>query len=536
MSIKIIYRVGKRRHSSIGSNEHLSVSETMGENRHTVTITAKTDITLKYAGTKTGVRVGKKDHFLLNGYQSWTDTKEFVLSESENNIYKLPPSLVRRFSFDRYGDASFYFYFKPLLHGYDVFYSRGESNSFFFNLNSAVSYLIFQVSRRTGNVYIMADLRWLHLHAGETLTILDYCFAPDYESGMALFRSHLSQKQSERIFGYTSWYNYYQNINEEQILRDLNALDSRFNLFQIDDGYETFVGDWMDVDSQKFPNGLAPIVEKIHAKGLKAGIWLAPFVAERKSAVFRDHPEWFRRGKFGKPIKCGSNWSGFYALDLENEEVKNYIEKSLHFFVDMGFDFFKLDFLYAANLPKYPDKTRSMVAEEAYAFLRRVLGEKLILGCGATPFNCTGKFDYLRIGPDVSLQFDDVWFMRFMHRERISTKVTLQNTVYRSLFNGVLFGNDPDVFVLRDKNVLLSKEQRRALITLNSLFGSVLMTSDNISDYNSEQEELLQFAINCFQNARVMSFERDGDRICINYLLDSESKSLIYDTKKGILL
>ena len=36
-----------------------------------------------------------------------------------------------------------------------------------------------------------------------------------------------------------------QDINEKIILRDLDALDSRFELFQIDDGYETFVGDWL---------------------------------------------------------------------------------------------------------------------------------------------------------------------------------------------------------------------------------------------------------------------------------------------------
>ena len=42
-------------------------------------------------------------------------------------------------------------------------------------------------------------------------------------------------------------------------------------------------------------------------------------------------------------------------------------------------------------------------------------------------------FDYLRIGADVTLIFDDVWFMRHLHRVRISTKMSLQNTIYRSI-------------------------------------------------------------------------------------------------------
>ena len=536
MSVQFQYLVAGQIYLATESNEHLKIEEKGSRTRRTVTITAKTDLSPKYAQSIEGVRISLKDRIFLNGYQSWTDTKEFTLSETEKNIYRLPKALVNRFSFDRYGDATFYPYSAKRLHGYDVFYSRGENNCFYCNLNSAVSYLIFQVDRHSGQLYLTADLRGINLKKGETLTVLDYCFAPDYDSGVRLFRQMFSPRPAERIFGYTSWYNYYQDINEAQILRDLDALDDRFNLFQIDDGYETFVGDWMNVDPQKFPNGLAPIVEKIHQKGLKAGIWLAPFVAETKSAFFREPPEWFRRTKSGKPIKCGGNWSGFYALDLENEEAKAYIEASLRFFMDLGFDFFKLDFLYAANLPDYPGKTRSMVAEEAYSFLRRVLSDRLILGCGATPFNCAGKFDYLRVGPDVSLEFDDVWFMRLMHRERISTKVTLQNTIYRSFFNNVLFGNDPDVFILRDENVKLSAEQKHALLTLNALFGSVLMTSDNVAEYTEEKEEQLRAALDRFQNAKVTSYMREGSRIHIYYLLNGETYSLIYDTRKGVLL
>ena len=54
---------------------------------------------------------------------------------------------------------------------------------------------------------------------------------------------------------------------------------------------------------------------------MKAGIWLAPFVAEAKSALFRENPSWFCKDNNGDFIKCGSNWSGFYALNLKNSEV-----------------------------------------------------------------------------------------------------------------------------------------------------------------------------------------------------------------------
>ena len=144
----------------------------------------------------------------------------------------------------------------------------------------------------------------------------------------------------------------------------------------------------------------------------------------------------------------------------------------------------KLDFLYAAALPNYEGKSRCQVQDEAYQLLRTTLKNKVILGCGANIINSYEHFDYLRIGPDVSLEFDDVFYMRMFHRERISTKVTIQNTIYRSFMNNHLFGNDPDVFLLRDDNIKLSKAQREALSKLNALFGSLLFTSDNIATFS----------------------------------------------------
>ena len=535
MSLLFRYRKNGTLLTTGESNADVEWTVTENPGGKTVRLRARTGIE-PIRMTDEGVAlVNGHDRFLLNGYQSWTDTREFTLAETERNVYRLPRALVNRFSFDRYGDATFYPYTDQKLHGYDVFYSRGENEVFFCNVNSAVAYLIFEVDRPTGRVDAVSDLQGLVMNPGEEITALAYRKAPDRRSGLALFCELYLKREIGKLFGYTSWYNYYQNISEAQILRDLDALDDRFDLFQIDDGYETFVGDWQEVDPVKFPNGLEPIVCKIRKKGLKAGIWLAPFVAEEKSRVFREHPDWFRKEPDGSPVKCGSNWSGFYALDLSNPTVREYIAGCLRFFLEMGFDFFKLDFLYAANLPAYPGKTRCMAANEAYAFLREVLGDRLILGCGATPFNCAGIFDYLRVGPDVSLKFDDVWFMRLMHRERISTKVTLQNTAYRCFFDGHLFGNDPDVFILRRDNVSLSPRQKEALLTVNSLFGSVLMTSDNLAQYGEEQSAELNAALDRFRNAVVTDVRGEKDRIRFTYRLAGAEHTLIYHTRKGVL-
>ncbi|MBR6072373.1 MAG: alpha-galactosidase [Acholeplasmatales bacterium] len=520
-------------------------------NRQTIILKALTDIVIHQAELKLDIDFSNNSKFFLNGYQSWTDTKEAYIDEyekiarrakvyfkknRENETYKKTADiLVNIFAFERYGDVLFYDYDKNKLHGYDVFYIKGEKEFFSFNYNYKNSYLVYEIHRKEKEIRLVSDCRKKLIKAGEEFIVFDYGYYDNYNKGLESFYELFKEKEDKKIFGYTSWYNYYQDINEDIILRDLDALDSRFNLFQIDDGFETFVGDWLDVDKKKFPNGLKGIVDKIHNKGYKAGIWLAPFVAEEKSKLYTEHKELFKKDKLGNCIKCGGNWSGFYVLDIDNEDAKEYIKKCLNYYVDLGFDFFKLDFLYSVSLPRYYDETRAIVTDKSYKFIRDILKDKIILGCGALPFASADYFDYLRIGPDVSLEFDDVWFMRKTHRERISTKTTLQNTIYRSIFNRHLFYNDPDVFLLRSENIKLSVEQKRALLTINSLFGNVLMTSDNIATYNDEQKKMLDDAFNMFYNAKNICFERIKNMIKLSYELDGKSIKLIYDTKKGVL-
>ena len=510
-----------------------TINATTDGTRNTVTVTAKKDVVLEKCTLRGVAKADVGDLCFINGYQSWTKTKEFFMSEKERDAKKIFKPLNKIFAFDRYGDATFFEYDKYILHGYDVFYVKKPDGAFILNANYKKAYLIIVLDRSTGEISLRNELDGMKLSANETFTVSDYWQVEGYDEGMTLFGKVFPEKPVKKLLGYTSWYNYYQNINESIILRDLDALDDRFDLFQIDDGYESFVGDWTDVDKAKFPNGLKNIVDKAHKKGYLAGIWLAPFVAETKSKVFREHPDWFDFN--GEKALCGSNWSGFYALNLEKEPVKRYIAQCLQYFIDLGFDFFKLDFLYAATLPTYEGMTRSMSAEKAYDFLREVLKDKLILGCGATLFNAAQKFDYMRIGPDVSLKFDDVWYMRAMHSERISTKTTLQNTVFRSFLSGRLFGNDPDVFLLRDDNISLSPAQKEALITLNALFGSLLMTSDNIAAYDDKKRVLLDKALELKDGATVTSYQRNHDIITVGYVLNGKKETIRYNTKKGVL-
>ena len=133
---------------------------------------------------------------------------------------------------------------------------------------------------------------------------------------------------------------------------------------------------------------------------------------------------------------------------------------------------------------------------EAMDFLREATAGALLLGCGVPLGAAFGRVDYCRIGCDVGLDYDDKLYMRIIHRERVSTKYSMRNTVFRRQLSGRAFWNDPDVFLLRHDNISLTWEERETLATVNSQFGGVLFTSDDVSGYDEKQRALLEQTLN----------------------------------------
>jgi alpha-galactosidase len=312
--------------------------------------------------------------------------------------------------------------------------------------------------------------------------------------------------------GWTSWYRHFTNISAEILLRDLeNVANSplQFNFFQIDDGWQTAVGDWFSA-KPSFPKGMAVMADAIRAKGLTPGIWLAPFVAAANSELVRKNPEWLLRDAKGQTIKAGWNpmWGGWYfALDFYHKGVRDYLSGLFHMVLDKwGYDLVKLDFLFAVCLAPPPGKTRGGVMWEAMEFLRDLVGNKLLLACGAPLGACLGQVDYCRIGGDIHLQWEHRLLAWLRHRERVSSVASLRSTLGRWQLNDRFFGNDPDVFILRKEQQQLSVEQQYTILVINVLLGKLVFTSDDPSGYTAEQLLELEGALD-WKNSLVSSVE-----------------------------
>ncbi len=463
------------------------------------------------------------DRIFFNGYSDWTYSYEADKHTRNPGINEIPlkPLVLKKYYFDRYGDYDFAEYknVEGYNHGWSYLYVRNNDNyRLFGSLNEDFAFTCFIYDH--DKLIIKPDLKGYE--AFDSFTAIDFCALNGKED--EVFDKYFELMKIEKpkckpVNGYTSWYNHYQNISENSIKNDLEGiekLDSNIDVFQIDDGYETYVGDWLVVDPNKFPKGLKPVVDMIHEKGYKAGLWLAPFSAEKKSLLFRQHPDWFVKDGNGNPYACGSNWSSFYGLDIYKIEVRQYLKQVFDtVFNDWGFDLVKLDFLYSACVLNRKDKPRGQIMADGMKLLRQLCADKLILGCGVPLASAFGRVDYCRIGCDVSLKYDDVFYMKHMHMERNSTKRTMIDTIFRRQLDNRAFLNDPDVFILRDENVSLTAEEKQKLAIINGLFGSVLFTSDDASKYDDEKKTLYKKIVSL--KGKATSVTLDNNVVCVKY-------------------
>lgn len=505
LSFRIEYRVNGIQYLATGAKtEHFSLKTSLNGNKLLVILCPKQSMSIDSFTVKCPYTFNSENRIYVNGYQSWTDSLEYRPDEQMSELSGLTEFGVMRtplqkIGFSKSGDLNFHKYprSRGIFYGWSYGYIRsGEQIDLFGSLSERSGYTTVTFDAVRNCVLIGKDLE------GVTYTdnteILSFTFISDtYENAFDEYfkQMGITCREHKKRTGYTTWYNYYGSVTNDVVKRDLENLskiDAEIDCFQIDDGYQAAVGDWLITDKKKFPEGMKEVADRIHEKGMTAGLWLAPFAAVRSSQLFKNHPDWFIKDGKGKPYNTGHNWGGFYSLDIYKKDAEDYIRRVFDVVLnEWGYDLVKLDFLYGACVLPMHNKSRGEIMCDAMDLLRDCCGEKLILGCGVPLMPAFGKVDYCRIGSDISLN----WHHRsHSTREDVSTPHAVSNTIFRRHLNGRAWMNDPDVFLLRDENIKMDFNRRKLLSKINSVFGSLLFVSDNVGKYNSEQLQALKNA------------------------------------------
>ena len=316
--------------------------------------------------------------------------------------------------------------------------------------------------------------------------------------------------------GWCSWYHYFHDVTEAGLRSNLaRAADWPFDVFQLDDGYQSAVGDWLTTN-ERFPTPVDGLAAAIAAEGRTPGIWLAPFVAGPFSRVAAEHPEWLSTHiPSGAPLVgvVNDGWGGaVHTLDTTNPEALERIEDVARALVDAGFRYLKLDFTYTPSLRggyADPSRTPAQRVRAGFEAVRRGAGEgTFLLGCGAPLLAAVGTVDGMRIGPDVA-----PWWSvpEGAHRAagheggEPATVNAWRNTLSRSFMHRRLWLNDPDCLMLRTDHTSLDDEQVRAWALAVGVSGGMALVSDDLSLLDDRARDLLD---------EVVALGRESDDEC----------------------
>jgi alpha-galactosidase len=344
--------------------------------------------------------------------------------------------------------------------------------------------------------------------------------------------------------GWCSWYHYFHAITEEAISSNLLALkelrrEYPIEVVQLDDGFQAALGDW-DRTNAKFPGGLKKLAGEIRGAGFIAGIWTAPFLAARDSQIMHEHGDWFiKHRETGEPLRAGynPNWTTSddkyaYALDPSHPEFAVHLERLFRKLVgDFGYDYLKLDFLYAAaaeGIRYDPAMTRAEALHRGLEALRRGAGEHtFILGCGCPLGTAVGIVDGMRIGPDVA----PYWGATTGTTGEPGTLLAIDAILARSFMHRRLWLNDPDCLMLRAKETRLSNDEREALAWTIAASGGMLLISDDMRLLDEESAALFQEVARL--GAEVDAASRDEPPLLVGLMGDAPLRTLSTRTGDG---
>ena len=295
--------------------------------------------------------------------------------------------------------------------------------------------------------------------------------------------------------GWCSWYHYFHDVTEEHVRSNLAlAAEWPFDVFQIDDGYQAAIGDWL-ITNEKFPSELASLATLIDDAGRQPGIWLAPFIAAPDSQVATEHPEWLARMPDGQPLwgMFNPSWGGgrdgvMYALDTTLPEVVAHLEHVARSLVALGFTYLKLDFTFAPSFDGVwadASYTPAQRVRAGYDAVRRGAGDDaFLLGCGAPLSHVLGVVDGNRIGPDVAPSWERSEGGLSLPGYDTNEPATLHawiDTLSRSFMHRRLWLNDPDCLMLRTDETAMTPAAVETWARAVGVSGGMALVSDDLA-------------------------------------------------------
>ncbi|MBI2424856.1 MAG: alpha-galactosidase [Candidatus Hydrogenedentes bacterium] len=305
------------------------------------------------------------------------------------------------------------------------------------------------------------------------------------------------------VHGWDSWSTkYHKDISESLMLENLEVLARDlapygWKHFAIDAGWERGLGDW-EANPEKFPHGMAWMAQRIHEKGLTAGIWMNPFTLDLNGAVAQAHPDWIAPKNARGKLLLGDDQG---ILDVTAPGALDWVRALGHKLgEEWGFDaLVEVDFVYHLLLAESFQQqgiTGVAAVRMGMTALREGFGQNRFI-MTTTPQMVNGLLaDGIRTGSDCK----PVWESRaklgpFGAVETLSAAIRryYMSPVYAMDQDCVFFGHDSSIArwdVTREAAV--TPAQSLAWLSGAALTGGVIKIGEPFVDLSAEEKGRLQ--------------------------------------------
>ncbi|MDO9463769.1 MAG: alpha-galactosidase [bacterium] len=258
--------------------------------------------------------------------------------------------------------------------------------------------------------------------------------------------------------GWNSWDYYLWQVTANDIIENVDFikrtpwLKKCVKYIIIDDGWSHRYGEWEP--NYKFPGGMKALANKIKKAGFIPGIWIGPFMMDKRGALEASHPEFEIKSKDrGKRLLVGAGQTKLPYLDPTHPGTLKFLHETFSKLRNDGYRYFKIDFLSnvinaGRNGQFYnPNVTPIEALKGGISTIREAIGEDSILvGCGGfVPEIGTGIYDSCRASIDISSYWSNIL-------------VVARDMAIKSIFNGRTWENDYDFLIVRSRQT--SKEKR----------------------------------------------------------------------------
>ena len=309
------------------------------------------------------------------------------------------------------------------------------------------------------------------------------------ELATLLVASHPPLKFKAPPAGWCSWYCFGPRVTAEQVLANLDVIARQIpglKYIQIDDGYQPAMGDWLETGAA-FGGAVQTVLKQIRTRGFEPAIWVAPFIAEEGSNLFKQHPDWFVKDADGAPLRSNTVTFGgwrrgpWYALDGTHPEARAHLTRVFRTMrEEWGCTYFKLDanFWGAIHGGRFNDPVATRI--EAYrrgmAAVLAGTRDAFVLGCNHPIWPSLGVIHGSRSSHDIKREW-----------KRISD--TARQNLMRNWQNGRLWWNDPDAIVLTGA---LPENEFRFHATAIYASGGMILSGDDLTQISEPRLAMLR--------------------------------------------